>query len=189
MINPESLDLSALPWLPLEAKSAFPKQSAIYFAIDSLGEIQYIGRSVNPKQRWSRHHKFSDLQEIGGIRIAYLFMDADLLPSIEKALLQWFKPRLNVIGVSEPEVKPELLLTIEDMPIDGLTLKQLRERVNLKTADVASKVGVADSSVRNWEAGRTIPKLRLDQFAILCDIYGVSIKELAQSARESQLES
>lgn len=68
-------------------------------------------------------------------------------------------------------------------------MKQLRERVNLRTADVASKVGVADSSVRNWEAGRTIPKLRLDQFAILCDIYGVSIKELAQSARESQLEN
>jgi hypothetical protein len=52
MINPESLDLSALPWLPLEAKSAFPKQSAIYFAIDSLGNIQYIGRSVNVKNRW-----------------------------------------------------------------------------------------------------------------------------------------
>ena len=65
-------------------------------------------------------------------------------------------------------------------------MKQLRERVNLKTADVASRVGVADSSVRNWEAGRTIPKLRLDQFAVLCEIYGVSIKELAQSAKESQ---
>lgn len=66
-------------------------------------------------------------------------------------------------------------------------MKQLRERVNLKTADVASRVGVADSSVRNWEAGRTIPKLRLDQFATLCELYGVSIKELAQSAKESQL--
>lgn len=65
-------------------------------------------------------------------------------------------------------------------------MKQLRERVNLKTADVASKVGVADSSVRNWEAGRTVPRLRLDQFAVLCDIYGVSIKELAQSVKETQ---
>lgn len=81
MIDPENLDLAVLPWLPLEATSAFPKQSAIYFAIDSLGEIQYIGRSVNPKQRWACHHKFSDLQEIGNIRIAYLFIDADLLPN------------------------------------------------------------------------------------------------------------
>lgn len=95
MINPETLDLSTLPWLPLEEKSAFPKQSAIYFAIDSQGDIQYIGRSVNVKQRWMQHHKFDELQAIGGVRIAYLFLDADLLSIVEAALIEWFHPPLN----------------------------------------------------------------------------------------------
>ena len=58
MIDPSELDLSALPWLPLGAKNAFPRDPAIYFAIDSLGEIRYIGRSVNPKQRWESHHRY-----------------------------------------------------------------------------------------------------------------------------------
>ena len=53
MINPQLIDISSLPWLPLDARSAFPKQPAIYFAIDSKNRIQYIGRSLNPKSRWS----------------------------------------------------------------------------------------------------------------------------------------
>jgi hypothetical protein len=32
MINPSEVNLSCLPWLPLDAKSAFPKNPAIYFA-------------------------------------------------------------------------------------------------------------------------------------------------------------
>ncbi|AFZ11325.1 hypothetical protein Cri9333_0344 [Crinalium epipsammum PCC 9333] len=34
MIDPQALDLSILPWLPLNAKSAFPRQPSIYFAIN-----------------------------------------------------------------------------------------------------------------------------------------------------------
>ena len=72
MIDPKELDISTLPWLPLEAKSAFPRQPAIYFAMDSNDVIQYIGRSINPKQRWVNHHKYNDLQKIGEIKIVYL---------------------------------------------------------------------------------------------------------------------
>jgi hypothetical protein len=95
MINPQSLDLSTLPCLALEEKSNLPSQSAIYFAIDFQGNIQYIGRSVNLRQRWTAHHKFSELHEMGDIRIAYLFIDVDLLPDVESALIEWFKPILN----------------------------------------------------------------------------------------------
>lgn len=99
MIKPESIDLASLPWLPLEEKTAFPKRASIYFAIDSLGNVQYIGRSVNTKRRWGNHHKYHDLTGIGGVRIAYLFVDSpELLPNIEKALIQWFQPPLNYIG-------------------------------------------------------------------------------------------
>jgi len=39
MINPQDLDLSAMPWLPLDEKGAFPKASAIYFAIAPSGVV------------------------------------------------------------------------------------------------------------------------------------------------------
>lgn len=66
-----------------------------------------------------------------------------------------------------------------------MDMKQLRLKVKLRTVDVASRVGIAESSVRNWEKGRTIPKLTIDKVAILCELYQCSIVELAQAAQES----
>ncbi|MBW4455876.1 MAG: GIY-YIG nuclease family protein [Nostoc indistinguendum CM1-VF10] len=101
MINPQELDLQSLPWLPLEEKAAFPKRAAIYFAIDSQKNIQYIGRSVNVRERWDNHHKYHDLAAMTGIRIAYLLVDLpELLPAIEDVLILHFQPPLNIIGVA-----------------------------------------------------------------------------------------
>lgn len=96
MINPQELSLSTLPWLPLEASAAFPRQPAIYFAIDSLNKVQYIGRSVDPKTRWCGHHKYDELSAIGGIKVAFLFVESPKsLPEIEELLIAWFNPPLN----------------------------------------------------------------------------------------------
>mgnify|MGYP001792623437 CR=1 FL=1 len=138
-INPETLDIKTLPWLPLEEKAAFPKKSAIYFAIDSQGTVQYIGRSANVRQRWGNHHKYDVLSEIGNIKIAYLFVDAvELLPKIEAALIEWFKPPLNnslssftntsekINFTCEPEDKQYLR---EWAAREGRTLSNLVERI------------------------------------------------------------
>ncbi|WP_373545959.1 helix-turn-helix transcriptional regulator [Chamaesiphon sp.] len=69
--------------------------------------------------------------------------------------------------------------------VTGMNMKQLRLRVKLRTVDVASRIGVAESSVRNWEKGRTIPTLSIDKTAALCQLYQCSIAELAQAVRES----
>ncbi len=66
-------------------------------------------------------------------------------------------------------------------------MKQLRERVNLRTVDVAYHLGVAESTVRNWEQGRTIPKLRLDQFADLLRLYSCTFEELESAVKESMV--
>ena len=60
----------------------------------------------------------------------------------------------------------------------GMNMKQLRLRVKLRTVDTASRIGVAESSVRNWEKGRTIPTLSIDKTAALCELYQCSIAEL-----------
>ena len=104
MINPETLDLSTLPSVALESKSDLPTQSAIYFAIDPQGVVQYVGRSANLNNRWVQHNKLKELESIGGIRISYLSLDCDLLTDVEKALIRWFNPPLNKI-LTTPERK------------------------------------------------------------------------------------
>ena len=69
-----------------------------------------------------------------------------------------------------------------------MDMKQLRLNIKLRTVDVASRIGIAVSSVRNWEKGRTIPKLTIDKVAVLCELYQCSISELAKAAQESILQ-
>ncbi|MDV2992092.1 MAG: hypothetical protein N4J56_001746 [Chroococcidiopsis sp. SAG 2025] len=64
-------------------------------------------------------------------------------------------------------------------------MKELRERRGLRTVDVASKMGISESTVRNWERGRTIPTLRLDQFEELLELYECSFEELAAAVKGS----
>jgi putative transcriptional regulator len=99
MLDPSSLDLSVLPWVPLEATAGFPSKPGIYFAIDSNKVVQYVGRSNNVRGRWRTHHRYDQLQAIGNVRIIYLFVnDPKLLPAVETALIEWFDPPLNVAG-------------------------------------------------------------------------------------------
>jgi transcriptional regulator with XRE-family HTH domain len=60
-------------------------------------------------------------------------------------------------------------------------MKALREKQRLRTVDVASKIGVAESTVRNWEKGRTIPTLDIYQIASLLSLYKCSFEELQQA--------
>jgi transcriptional regulator with XRE-family HTH domain len=67
-----------------------------------------------------------------------------------------------------------------------MDMRYLRERKKLRTVDVASKVGIAESTVRNWEYGKTIPKLRADQFDALLKLYEVSFDELMSALEGTQ---
>ncbi len=66
-----------------------------------------------------------------------------------------------------------------------MDMKTLRQNSGLRAEDVAVKLDIALSTVRNWEQGRTIPKLRIDQTAELCRLYKCSIEELEQAVNES----
>jgi transcriptional regulator with XRE-family HTH domain len=63
-------------------------------------------------------------------------------------------------------------------------MRQLRERVNLRVMDVANALGVAESSVRNWERGRSIP--RLEQIKCLLKVYNCSFDELYEAIAAGQ---
>jgi transcriptional regulator with XRE-family HTH domain len=63
-------------------------------------------------------------------------------------------------------------------------MRKLREKVGLRTVDVASRIGVGESTVRNWEHGRTVPKFEV--IAKLLDLYQCSFEDLDQAVRETR---
>ena len=100
MIDPSEIDFKKLPSVSIKDRKQLPESSCIYFAIDSQDKIQYIGMTVNVKKRWRHHHRFEELEQIGGIRIVYLEVsEPALLPAIELALIEYFSPFLNDLTV------------------------------------------------------------------------------------------
>lgn len=69
-----------------------------------------------------------------------------------------------------------------------MNMKQLRQKAGLKAEVVAVQLGIGVSTIRNWEQGRTIPKLRLEQFVDLCRLYQCSIEDLYRAAKQSTKE-
>lgn len=53
-----------------------------------------------------------------------------------------------------------------------ITLKAARVNANLSQKEAAETLGIAPSTLRNWEAGKTLPKQ--DQIVALCLLYGVN---------------
>ena len=53
-----------------------------------------------------------------------------------------------------------------------ISLKAARVNAKMRQTDVAVKLDVAVSTVRNWESGKTFPKQPVIEK--LCELYGVS---------------
>ncbi|OWY63802.1 transcriptional regulator [cyanobacterium TDX16] len=66
-----------------------------------------------------------------------------------------------------------------------MDMRALRERVGLKIIEVASELRCAESSIRNWEKGRTTPKLEIWQVFHLRDLYKCTEQELEQAVIET----
>lgn len=57
-----------------------------------------------------------------------------------------------------------------------ITLKAARVNANLSQAEAAAKIGVAVSTLKNWEAGKTFPNQ--PKIQRLCEVYGISFDVL-----------
>jgi transcriptional regulator with XRE-family HTH domain len=68
-----------------------------------------------------------------------------------------------------------------------MDLRALRERAGFTAVEVASDLKCAESSIRNWEKGRTTPKLEVWQVFRLRDLYQCTEEELVQAVKESML--
>ncbi|BAY21810.1 XRE family transcriptional regulator [Calothrix sp. NIES-2100] len=68
-----------------------------------------------------------------------------------------------------------------------MDLRALRDRAGLTVLDVAKELDCAESSIRNWEKGRTTPKMEVWQVFRLRDLYQCTEEELVQAVKESML--
>ncbi len=150
--------------------SAFPRNPAIYFAIDSQGTIQYVGRSLDPKNRWASHHKYEQLEAIGGIKIVYLFVDSiELLPQIESALILWFDPPLNATGKHIVDLK--LPSSPQGETARGgikFKLAEVRKKRGMSQNDLAKTVGMTLQNVQHLE--RRAKSVPFDTLNRLCNV-------------------
>jgi len=58
-----------------------------------------------------------------------------------------------------------------------ITLKEARVNAGLKQSYVEKKLGFSHATLTCWESGKRVP--RADLLAALCDLYGVSIADIA----------
>ncbi|MEB3280833.1 MAG: DUF4351 domain-containing protein [Lyngbya sp.] len=66
-----------------------------------------------------------------------------------------------------------------------IDLRTLRQRAGLRIVDVAELLKCSQSSIRNWEKGRTTPKLEIWQVFYLRDLYRCTEAELKQAVIKS----
>ncbi len=67
-----------------------------------------------------------------------------------------------------------------------MDMKQLREKAGLRSVDVASKLGIAESTVRNWDIGRHSPRLPIEEIPEFLKVYQCTLEEAIEAARNSK---
>jgi DNA-binding transcriptional regulator YiaG len=65
-----------------------------------------------------------------------------------------------------------------------MDMKQLREKLNLRTVDVASRLNIGESTIRSWEKGRAVP--RYEQIRPLMNLYEISFEQLEEAINEAR---
>lgn len=159
IFNPSTVNPLTLPSLPLECRKALPKCAGIYFAIDSEEVVQYIGRSNNIQYRWSQHHRKYQLEQIGGIKIAWIELsDETLLSEIEKALIEWFDPPLNR-RFAVVRCKTNETINLPTVSKVRWKLKEAMVRRKITNRALASELQVHPTSISRLKTQDVLPEI------------------------------
>lgn len=67
-----------------------------------------------------------------------------------------------------------------------IKLKELREKNNLSQTKVAESLGVSRQAISQWETGKSYPDI--DNIALLCNLYKISMDELMEVNLQNELE-
>ena len=66
-----------------------------------------------------------------------------------------------------------------------MDIQFLRERAGLSRAEVAFKLAISETSVRNWETGRTEPTMTPKKYLVVLKLFECTPEELANASEKS----
>lgn len=67
-----------------------------------------------------------------------------------------------------------------------MDMKELRQRSQKRAEEIAAELGVAISTVRNWEQHKTAPRMTPVALKRLMEVYGCTFEELVQAEKEME---
>ncbi|MBD2492085.1 helix-turn-helix transcriptional regulator [Aulosira sp. FACHB-615] len=67
-----------------------------------------------------------------------------------------------------------------------MNMKDLRLRVGKRAEEIAVELGVAVSTVRNWDQLKTVPRMTPSGLQKLMKVYQCTFDELVQAEQESE---
>jgi hypothetical protein len=180
MISPSTIDPLQLPSVGLTDRKQLPQIPCIYFAIDIYDQIQYIGRSVNPRQRWQTHHRQAQLI---GCRIAYLQVDGCDLERIENDFILKFQPRINFVpaGKGAASFGQDEIVCAQDFltwlrAFCASSGRRIPQKFSVRS--VSRALGLTESYYRSILAGETQDRLPKPLFDSLVEWFkGVPDRE------------
>jgi hypothetical protein len=98
MIDVEKVDPLSLPSIAVSDHSLLPANQAIYFAVRDSDEVVSIGKAHCLVKRWQKHHRLSQFELMGPLRIAWIACDSlsriELHRAEQEGILR-FHPRLD----------------------------------------------------------------------------------------------
>lgn len=110
-----------LPHLGLTSKELLPEKPGIYYVVDELSIIWYIGKAKNLRNRWAgdAHHRFEQLkrQRKKQFLLYYEIIPESQLDSIERQRIEKYDPHLNGSRVKTKELRPSETLLRETLTI------------------------------------------------------------------------
>jgi putative transcriptional regulator len=69
-----------------------------------------------------------------------------------------------------------------------MNMKQLRLRANKRAEEIAADLGVAISTVRNWEQMKFVPRMTPKDMKKLMNCYNCTFEELVEAEEEMEKE-
>lgn len=84
-----------LPFVCIDDVIDLPCKSGVYFVESISGDLLYIGKAKNLRNRWRGHHKLNELLIHDAEKIYYAKIPHDLTVYIEQAMIECFYPSLN----------------------------------------------------------------------------------------------
>lgn len=146
----QRIEIGSLPSVPLGRLDMLPSISAIYFAVDGQGEVQYVGQSKNIFSRWTQHYQHGFLYHMEGVRIYFLPCHFQFLDLFEPAFIWLYSPSLNK-GRKAPasersrRVIPSIVQTwAVEWDIDfflektGMTVKEAAKKATIPQKDLVA---------------------------------------------------